>query len=192
MSTGRLAWCEAWLLLLSHFLRCGLGCTTQFVLFEIGLLIVSVLAGIVVSSIILLLLLAGYLCRLVLNLNGRVITLTHDFTVNELPQDDLPISTGRQYPLYMITFRSEHLRREIKSEQRVNHICVVSQHGDYDLCIDVVDLYVWLLLQWSNSNRQMSLRKLNEACRLYFGSKSLENLKIVADTTWEGLSLRCY
>ena len=74
------------------------------------------MAGIVVSSIILLLFLAGYLRRLVLDLNGRVITLAHDLAVDELPQDDLPISTGRQYPLYMITFRSEHLRREIKSE----------------------------------------------------------------------------
>ena len=51
------------------------------------------LVDIIVGAMILLAFLSGDLLRLIQKLDWRVIALTHDFTVNQLPEDYLSIST---------------------------------------------------------------------------------------------------
>ena len=54
--------------------------------------------------------------RFIHNLDRWIVTLTHYLPIDELPQDDFPISARRQDPLHMVALRPEHLGRELEFE----------------------------------------------------------------------------
>ena len=103
-------------------------------------------------SIVQLLLRPGHPLRFVLYFDLRVVALAHDFTINQLPQDYLPISTCGQNPLYMVALRTEHLWREIELEERIYHISMVTQYRHNNARVNIVDFNVRLLLERADSD----------------------------------------